>query len=211
MWNSSKSLIVLGIECPTQNWLKYILLNAIPKIATNSGLISEEIQPASMVYDNIDCLEETLSGTGTTHRVNWVVIRKAFIELKLPQNFIDILKSKQRSIYVEPFIMWELDQSLQYYQIWMSIWILLMMMMSCFCGMVDRRKEFSHMSSRDHCQRYSPSQIFDKTRSGFEPAQNLSSSFVEWKCAVVITTTTRRHRMSCRKNFICFLCRNFNK
>ena len=70
MWNSSKSLIVLGIECPTQNWLKYILLNAIPKIATNSGLISEEIQPASMVYDNTDRLEETLSGTGTSHRVN---------------------------------------------------------------------------------------------------------------------------------------------
>ena len=40
---------------------------AIQKISTNSGLIPEEIQPyqqASMVCDNIDCLEETLSGAG---------------------------------------------------------------------------------------------------------------------------------------------------
>ena len=27
----------------------------------------------------------------------------------------------------------------------------------CFCGMVDRRKAFSLISSRDHCQRSSPS------------------------------------------------------
>ena len=42
-----------------------------------------------------------------------------------------------------------------------------------FCGMVDRRKAFSLISSRDHCQRSSPS------RAGFEPAQNLSSGLVE--------------------------------
>ena len=34
---------------------------------------------------------------------------------------------------------------------------LMMMMMNCFCGMVDRRKAFSLISSRDHCQRSSPS------------------------------------------------------
>ena len=33
------------------------------------------------------------------------------------------------------------------------------MMMNCFCGMVDRRKAFSLISSRDHCQRSSPSRI----------------------------------------------------
>ena len=31
-----------------------------------------------------------------------------------------------------------------------------MMMMNCFCGMFDRRKAFSLLSSRDHCQRSSP-------------------------------------------------------
>ena len=68
-------------------------------------MVPEEIQPyqqASMVYDNIYCLEETLSGTGITHRVNGIVIQNAFIEPKPPQNLIHIPKTKQRSIHVEP-------------------------------------------------------------------------------------------------------------
>ena len=56
---------------------------------------------------------------------------------------------------------------------------LLMMMMNSFCGMVDQRKAFSLISSRDHCQRSSPSRISDTPRAGFEPAQNLSSALVE--------------------------------
>ena len=66
------------------------------------------------------------------------------------------------------------------------------MMMNCFCGMVDRRKAFSSISSRDHCQRSSPAQISHMLRAGFEPAQNLSSGLVEKCFAVVITTTPRR-------------------
>ena len=66
-------------------------------------------------------------------------------------------------------------------------------MVNCFCGMVDRRNVFSLISSRDHCQRSSPSRILDTSRAGFKPAQNLSLDFVEWSCAVVITTTPRRH------------------
>ena len=54
-----------------------------------------------------------------------------------------------------------------------------MMMMNCFCGMVDWRKGFSLISSWDHCQRSSPSQISDMLQAGFEPAQNLSSGFAE--------------------------------
>ena len=46
---------------------------------------------------------------------------------------------------------------------------------NCFCVMVDRRKAFSLISSRDHYQRSSPSQNSDKLRAGFEPPQNLSS------------------------------------
>ena len=61
--------------------------------------------------------------------------------------------------------------------------------MNCYCGMVDRRKAFSLISSRDHCQRSSPSRISDMPWAGFEPAQNMSSGFAEWSCAVVITTT----------------------
>ena len=66
-------------------------------------------------------------------------------------------------------------------------------LMNCFCGMVDRRKAFSLISSRDHCQRSSPSQISNTPRAGFKPAQSLSSGLVEWSCAVMITTTPRRH------------------
>ena len=51
----------------------------------------------------------------------------------------------------------------------------------------------SLISSRDHCQRSSPSQISDTPRAGFEPAQNLSSGFIERSCAVVITTAPRHH------------------
>ena len=79
---------------------------AIQKIATNSGLVPEEIQlhqQASMFYDNIDRSKETLSGAGTTDRVNEIVIQKASTRPKLTQNFIDKSKSKQRSLYVQPF------------------------------------------------------------------------------------------------------------
>ena len=66
-----------------------------------------------------------------------------------------------------------------------------LMMMNCFCGMVDRRKAVTLLSSRDHCQRSSPPRNSDTPRAGFEPAQKLSSGLVEWNCAVVITTTPR--------------------
>ena len=70
---------------------------------------------------------------------------------------------------------------------------MMMMMMNCFCGMVDRRKAFSLISSRGHCQRSSPSRVSNTPRAGFEPAQNLSSDLVEWSCAIMITITPRRH------------------
>ena len=71
---------------------------------------------------------------------------------------------------------------------------MMMMMMNGFCGMVDRRKVFSLISNRDHCQRSSPSRISDTPWAGFEPALSLSSGLVEWSCASVITTTPRRQK-----------------
>ena len=61
----------------------------------------------------------------------------------------------------------------------MMMMMMMMMMMNCFCGMVDRRKAFSLISSRDHCQRSSPLRISDTLRARFEPAQNLSTGLVE--------------------------------
>ena len=71
----------------------------------------------------------------------------------------------------------------------MMMMMMMMMMMNCFCGMVEQWKTFSLIFSRDHCQRFSPLRISDTACARFEPAQNLSSGFVEWSCAVVITTT----------------------
>ena len=71
--------------------------------------------------------------------------------------------------------------------------MMMMMMMNYFCGMVDQRKMFSLISSQDHRQRFSPLQISNTPQVGFEPARNLSSSFVEWSCVVVITTAPWHH------------------
>ena len=65
--------------------------------------------------------------------------------------------------------------------------------MNCFCGMVGRQNELSFIFSRDQCQKSSPSRVSDTPWAAFEPVQNLSSGFVEWSCAVMITTTSRRH------------------
>ena len=52
-------------------------------------------------------------------------------------------------------------------------------MMNYFCGMFDQRKATSLISSRDHCQIFSPSQISDTSQEGFELAHNLISGFFE--------------------------------
>ena len=64
---------------------------------------------------------------------------------------------------------------------------MMMMKMMINCGMVDQQKVFLLISSLDHGQRSSPSQICDMPRAGFEPVQHLSSGLTEWSCAVVIT------------------------
>ena len=51
-------------------------------------------------------------------------------------------------------------------------------LLNCFCGLVDRRKVFSLISSQYHCQRSSPSRIPYMLRPRFEPIQDLSSGLV---------------------------------
>ena len=74
--------------------------------------------------------------------------------------------------------------------------MMMMMMMNCFSGIADPRKAFNLISSRDHCQRPSTSQISDTPWAEFKPARRLSSGLVEWSCAVVVTTTLQRHNSS---------------
>ena len=59
-----------------------------------------------------------------------------------------------------------------------------------FCGMVERRKAISLISSRDHCQRSSPLRISNTLRTRFEPEQNPISDLAERISALVITTTS---------------------
>ena len=61
--------------------------------------------------------------------------------------------------------------------------------MNCFCGMFDRR-----ICSLDHCQRSSPSRISNTPSAGFELMENLSSCFIEWSYATVITTTPNKFK-----------------
>ena len=57
--------------------------------------------------------------------------------------------------------------------------MMIIMMMNCFCGMADQKKVFGLISSKDHCQIFSPSPISNMLQDGFEPVQNLSSALVE--------------------------------
>ena len=61
--------------------------------------------------------------------------------------------------------------------------------MSSFCRKVDQQQALCIISSWDHSQRFSQSQICGAPRTEFETAHNLSSGFVECGSAVVITTT----------------------
>ena len=65
--------------------------------------------------------------------------------------------------------------------------------MNCFCGMVDRRKAFMPYSQPGPLETLSLSQISNTPLAGFQSVQSLSSDFVEWSFAVVITTTPRCH------------------
>ena len=53
-----------------------------------------------------------------------------------------------------------------------------MMMMNCFCGMVDWRKAFSLISSRGHCQGSPPLRIPTRREQDLKQRRILSLGFV---------------------------------
>ena len=74
-------------------------------------------------------------------------------------NIVAIVGCKMKKLFVESwksFHIWKISS-----KVWKKTKAvqrkMMMMMMNCFCGMVDWRKVFSLISSRDHCQRSSPS------------------------------------------------------
>ena len=80
--------------------------------------------------------------------------------------------------------------------------MVIMTKMNCFCKMIDRRKTFSRIFNRDHCQWLSPSQISDTTLAELEPAQNLKFRFC-WIKLYRITqrTSTRTRRQNQSRQF----------
>ena len=77
--------------------------------------------------------------------LNTMIINQAFPELEEPN--IEIYQ------VIDPLGLFKLPV------------LVMIMMMNCFCGMVDRRKAFSPISIRGHCQRSSPSPISDTPRA----------------------------------------------
>ena len=71
----------------------------------NAVPLPDNIKPhisTSLAWDNIDILEETLSGGGTSHRVNGIAIQAQHLGSDLPPAQVTpvITKSKQRSLEV---------------------------------------------------------------------------------------------------------------
>ena len=64
-----------------------------------------------------------------------------------------------------------------------------MIMMSCFCGMVDQQKVFSLTPSQDHFQRSSSLQISDKLQAGFERAQKVQHDNIGYSYSVIVKGT----------------------
>ena len=67
-------------------------------------ILPDETQPneaTTLVYDNIDRLEETLSGQDTTHRVNGIAVQRGFIGPLPAKHRTPVPRNKHRSIQVE--------------------------------------------------------------------------------------------------------------
>ena len=63
-----------------------------------------------------------------------------------------------------------------------------MMMMNCFYGMADRRKAFSRISSQEHCQRFSPSQISETPRAESQTFLNEVAQQMPWMSSYTLDT-----------------------
>ena len=62
-------------------------------------------------------------------------------------------------------------------------------LMNCFYGIGDQRKPRSHISIRDNVSH--PHHHESPTQLKRDPLQTLSSGFLEWSCAVAVTTTSK--------------------
>lgn len=84
-------------EIDTALCLKKMATADEPKAFIPSNIVP--LVPVCLAYDNIDRIEETLSGSGTSHRVNGIVVQSKVPTAEPPERLVSaITKSKQRSI-----------------------------------------------------------------------------------------------------------------
>ena len=79
-------------------------IQKINETVSDNVILPDEIHiyhPTTLVYDNIDRLEETLSGTGTSHRINGIAIQKGFIGPLPSRKRTYVPKTKRCSLEVE--------------------------------------------------------------------------------------------------------------
>ena len=88
------------------------------------------------------------------------------------------LKTSERRLYYRSDIFFVNSEQISH--------IVLVIMMNIFSGKYDRRKGYSLIFSREHCQRSSPLQISNMPWVVFEPAQNLYSGFLKWSFTVTL-------------------------
>ena len=74
---------------------------------------------------------------------------------------------------------------------------MMIIMINRFSSMVDRRKAFSLISSRDHCQRSSPSRISNTPRAGFRLSWMMLCSSDNRYHGTIIGTGITCNKMSC--------------
>ena len=76
--------MALEIQCPIQQFCPLIQL-----LLDNDTVIPEGIIPRKftmMVWDNIDFLEETPTGAGSTHTANGIIIQQTRDDQQLPKH-----------------------------------------------------------------------------------------------------------------------------
>ena len=82
-----------------------LCLQKLASTPENAVPLPDNIQPyisTTLAWDNIDRLEETLSGKGTSHRVNGIAIQARHYGPHLPPDEVapNVAKTKQRSVEV---------------------------------------------------------------------------------------------------------------
>ena len=96
-------------EIDTALCLQKSQVHGMSAVAIPSNILS--CIPAVLAFDNIDRQEETLSGSGTSHRVNGIIVQPQVATAQLPPDRPKMVKDKRRSIPPQNFMLPHYDYS----------------------------------------------------------------------------------------------------